>query len=411
MNPNLEQAIAAMARGEMVVVADDASRENEGDLILAAETATPEAVAFLVRHTSGVICVSLPADRLAELGLPLMVRHNTESQRTAFTISVDLRRGTTTGISAADRSATIRALADPAAQAGDFARPGHVFPLRCHEGGVLARPGHTEAAVELARLAGLHPAAALCEVVNDDGTMASGAQLFAFARRHGLAYITVSDLVAYRRDQERLVTLAAAARMPTRHGHFTAHVYRSLEDGTEHVALVKGDVRGKENVLVRVHSECMTGDVFGSLRCDCRQQLEGALARIEQEGSGVVLYLRNHEGRGIGLTQKLRAYALQDRGRDTVEANLELGLPVDARSYAAGARILSDLGLTTIRLMSNNPAKFVALEGERLRIVERLPLLTKPTCENMRYLSAKQSKLGHLLSISDFAAAAARDPN
>jgi 3,4-dihydroxy 2-butanone 4-phosphate synthase/GTP cyclohydrolase II len=400
MNSIVEQALAALARGEFVVVADDASRENEGDLILAAEKATPTALAFMVRHTSGVICVSLPAERLAELQLPMMVENNTESHRTAFAVSVDLVRGTTTGISAADRSATIRALADPTAQAGDFARPGHVFPLRCHQGGVLARPGHTEAAGDLPRLAGLYPAAALCEIVNDDGTMARGSQLAAFARRHGLAYINVSEIIAYRQAHEQLIALAATARLPTRHGPFTAHVYRSATDGIEHIALVMGSVRGKESVLVRVHSECMTGDVFGSLRCDCQQQLQSALARIQQEGSGVVLYMRNHEGRGIGLTQKMRAYALQDQGRDTVEANLELGLPVDARSYAVGAQILFDLGLTTIRLMSNNPAKFTALGDNQLTIVERVPLLTKPTCENLRYLNTKQRKLGHMLSSS-----------
>ncbi len=401
MNSSLEQALAAIARGEMVVVADDANRENEGDLILAAEKATPAALAFMVRHTSGVICVSLPAERLAELRLPLMVEQNTESHRTAFTVSVDLRRGTTTGISASDRSATIRALADTTARAGDFARPGHVFPLRCRAGGVLARPGHTEAAADLARLAALYPAGALCEIVNDDGTMARGSQLAAFARRYGLAYVNVSEIIAYRRSHERLITLEAAARLPTRHGPFIAHVYRSVTDGTEHVALVKGAVRGEENVLVRVHSECITGDIFSSLRCDCGQQLESALACVQQEGSGVVLYMRNHEGRGIGLTQKIRAYALQDQGRDTVEANLELGLPVDARSYAVGAQILSDLGLTSIRLMSNNPAKFIALEENRLKIVERVPLLTKPICENLRYLRTKQSKLGHLLGVSN----------
>jgi 3,4-dihydroxy 2-butanone 4-phosphate synthase/GTP cyclohydrolase II len=406
-NASVDQAIAAIARGELVVVADDASRENEGDLILAAEKATPEALAFMIRHTSGVVCVSLPPERLDHLQLPLMVAENNESHRTAFTVSVDLRRGTTTGISAADRSATIRALADPAAAAGDFVRPGHVFPLRSQAGGVLVRAGHTEAAADLARLAGLFPAGVLCELVEDDGTMIRGPQLIAFARRHGLAFVTIAELIAFRRSHERLITHAAEARLPTRHGFFTAHVYRSALDGAEHIALVKGDVRGKENVLVRVHSECTTGDILGSLRCDCGQQLEDALARVEQEGSGVVLYLRNHEGRGIGLTQKLRAYALQDQGRDTVEANFDLGLPADARSYDVGAQILSDLGLTTIRLMSNNPAKFTALEGYRLKIVERVPLLTKPTCENLAYLRTKQIKLGHLLSLSDSDPAAA----
>jgi 3,4-dihydroxy 2-butanone 4-phosphate synthase/GTP cyclohydrolase II len=406
-NASVDQAIAAIARGELVVVADDASRENEGDLILAAEKATPEALAFMIRHTSGVVCVSLPPERLDHLQLPLMVAENNESHRTAFTVSVDLRRGTTTGISAADRSATIRALADPAAAAGDFVRPGHVFPLRSQAGGVLVRAGHTEAAADLARLAGLFPAGVLCELVEDDGTMIRGPQLIAFARRHGLAFVTIAELIAFRRSHERLITHAAEARLPTRHGFFTAHVYRSALDGAEHIALVKGDVRGKENMLVRVHSECTTGDILGSLRCDCGQQLEDALARVEQEGSGVVLYLRNHEGRGIGLTQKLRAYALQDQGRDTVEANFDLGLPADARSYDVGAQILSDLGLTTIRLMSNNPAKFTALEGYRLKIVERVPLLTKPTCENLAYLRTKQIKLGHLLSLSDSDPAAA----
>jgi 3,4-dihydroxy 2-butanone 4-phosphate synthase / GTP cyclohydrolase II len=403
----VENAVAAISRGEMVVVADDANRENEGDLIMAAEKATAAALAFMVRHTSGVICAALPAERLTELRLPLMVSDNTESQRTAFTISVDLRRGTTTGISAADRSATIRGLADPTVTAGDFVRPGHVFPLRCKPGGVLARPGHTEASADLAGMAGLFPAGVLCEIVNDDGSMARGSQLVSFAKRHGLVFLTIAELISYRRSHESLVTHEATARMPTRHGFFTAHVYRSKLDGAEHIALVKGEVRGKENVLVRVHSECTTGDILGSLRCDCGEQLEAALTRVEREGSGVVLYLRNHEGRGIGLTQKLRAYALQDQGRDTVEANLELGLPADARSYDVGAQILADLGLTTIRVMSNNPAKFTALAGYDLKIVERLPLLTVPTCENLSYLRTKQEKMGHLLSLSASGTAAA----
>jgi 3,4-dihydroxy 2-butanone 4-phosphate synthase/GTP cyclohydrolase II len=391
----------------MVVVADDVNRENEGDLILAAEKATSSALAFMIRYTSGVICASLSAERLAELKLPPMVTDNTESHRTAFTVSADLRHGTTTGISAADRSATIRALADPTVEASAFVRPGHVFPLCSRRGGVLARPGHTEAALDLARLAGLSPAGVLCEIVNDDGSMARGPQLVAFAERHGLPFVTIADLIVYRRRHERLVTHEAAAQMPTRHGFFTAHVYRSTVDGAEHMALVKGDVRGNTGVLVRVHSECATGDILGSLRCDCGDQLEEALARIESEGSGVLLYLRNHEGRGIGLVQKLRAYALQDQGRDTVEANLDLGLPADGRSYDVGAQILVDLGLTTIRVMSNNPAKFEALEGYPLRIVERLPLLTKPTCENMRYLRTKQEKMGHLLSLPASATTAA----
>ena len=389
-----------MKEGRPVVVADHPGRENEGDLIVAAEKITPELVAFIVRHTSGIICVSLLPDRLEQLRLPLMVPDNAEAHRTAFTVSVDWKHGTTTGVSAADRSATIRALADPGVVAEGFVRPGHIFPLRCEPAGVLARPGHTEAAVDLARLAGLFPAGVLCEIVNDDGSMAQGEQREDFARRHHLPYITIPELVAYRRSRERLVTKTATARLPTRHGVFTTHVYRSILDGAEHVALVKGEVNGRENVLVRVHSECVTGDVLGSLRCDCGQQLENALARVAREETGVVLYLRNHEGRGIGLTDKLRAYALQDEGLDTVQANVKLGLPVDARSYDVGAQILTDLGLTTIRLMSNNPAKFQGLETYRLKIVERVPLLTTPTCENHSYLRAKQVKLGHLLDLS-----------
>jgi len=394
---SIEEAIAAIGRGEMIVVADAVDRENEGDLIMAAEKATPAAIAFMVRHTSGVICVGMEGARLDALALPLMVAENSESHRTAFTVSVDWKPGTTTGISASDRNATIRALADPASAPDSFARPGHVFPLRAKEGGVLRRPGHTEAASDLARLAGLSPAGVLCEIVYDDGSMARGLQLAEFAERYGLVFITIADLIAYRRQHEPIVVHAATARMPLKQGNFAAHIYRSLVDGSERVAIVKGDVRGRENVLVRVHSECLTGDVLGSLRCDCGQQLEEALARIEREGAGVVVYLRGHEGRGVGLTHKLRAYALQDGGRDTVQANLDLGLPIDARSYDVGAQILTDLGLTTIRLMSNNPAKFTELSGYRLKIVERVPLITEPNCENLRYLRTKQDKLGHTL--------------
>jgi 3,4-dihydroxy 2-butanone 4-phosphate synthase/GTP cyclohydrolase II len=400
----IEDAIAAISRGEILVVIDDPGRENEGDLIMAAEKVTPQAVAFMVRHTSGVICAALPGERLAALQLPLMVVDNAEAQRTAFTITVDYRHGTTTGISAADRAATLRALGDPASQAGDFVRPGHVFPLRARPGGVLERRGHTEAAVDLARLAGLSPCGVLCEVTNDDGTMARPAELAAFAERHGLPMISIADLVAHRRRAERLVTAVAEARLPTPHGLFSARVYRARPQegagaGAEHVALVMGDVRGRADVLVRVHSECLTGDVFGSLRCDCGGQLDAALALVAKEGRGVVIYLRGQEGRGIGLTSKLHAYQLQDQGRDTIEANLDLGLPVDSRSYDVGAQILADLGVTTLRLMSNNPAKFVELEGYDLRIVGRVPLLVTPNRENLAYLRTKQLKLGHQLEV------------
>jgi len=395
----ITDAIAAIARGEIVVVVDDASRENEGDLILAAEFATPEKVAFMIRHTSGVLCATLPGPRLRELALPLMVSDNTESQRTAFTVSVDYAQGTTTGISAADRSATLRALSSPLSRAADFARPGHIFPLRASDGGVLRREGHTEAGSDLARLAGLSPVGVLAELVNDDGTMANPVQVEQFATTHGLRRISIADLIAYRRRSEKLVEAVADARLPTRHGVFSARIYRGTLDGIEHVALVCGEVRGAANVLVRVHSECLTGDIFGSTRCDCGTQLDSALEKIASEGQGVVVYLRGHEGRGIGLTSKMHAYKLQDQGRDTVEANLDLGLPVDSRSYDVGAQILGDLGVTTLRLMSNNPAKFRELEGYPLRIVERVPLVTRPTADNLAYLSTKQAKLGHFLDV------------
>ena len=394
----IEDAVAAIARGEMVVVVDDHGRENEGDLIMAAELVTTPAIAFMIRHTSGVVCASLPGERLEALQLPLMVADNAESQRTAFTVTVDYRHGTSTGISASDRAATLRALADPAATAGDFARPGHIFPLRARAGGVLERRGHTEAAVDLARLAGLAPAGVLCELVNDDGSMTRPPALHTFAAEHKLALISVADLCAYRRRTERLITAVADARLPTRHGLFSARIYRDSA-GTEHVALVMGEVRDAADVLVRVHSECLTGDVFGSLRCDCGAQLDAALARVAGEGRGVVVYLRGHEGRGVGLTSKMHAYKLQDQGRDTVEANLDLGLPIDARTYDVGAQILTDLGVTTLRLMSNNPAKFVELEGYHLRIVGRVPLLVTPIHEILAYLRTIQLKLGHELDL------------
>ncbi len=380
----IENAIAAVGRGELVVVVDDADRENEGDLIMAAEKITPEAMAFMIRHTSGVICLPVEGPRLDELQLPLMVAHNTEIQRTAFTVSVDAVNGTTTGISAADRATTVRTLIDPATRAEDLARPGHIFPLRYREGGVLKRAGHTEAAVDLARMAGCVPAGVLAEVVNDDGTMARLPELEKFSAEHGLQLISIADLIRYRRHREKLVRRVSEARIPTQYGDFTAYVFESLLDGVEHMAFVRGEVAGKPDVLVRVHSECLTGDVFGSMRCDCGVQLDLALERIANEGRGVVLYLRGHEGRGIGLGHKLRAYTLQDEGRDTVEANIDLGFPADSREYGIGSQILVDLGISTMRLMTNNPAKYGGLDGYGLEIVERVPLHVTPTAREHR---------------------------
>jgi 3,4-dihydroxy 2-butanone 4-phosphate synthase / GTP cyclohydrolase II len=397
----VEQAVAAVARGELVIVVDDANRENEGDLIMAAEKVTPEAMAFMIRHTSGVICMPLEGPRLDELQLPMMVAENTTAYRTAFTVSVDAKRGTTTGISAADRCATVQALVDPAMTADDLARPGHIFPLRYREGGVLKRAGHTEATIDLAREASCYPAGVLAEVVNDDGTMARLPELERFAAEHDLQLISIADLIRYRRHREKLVRRVSEARIPTRHGEFTAYVFESLLDGTEHMAFVRGEVAGKDNVLVRVHSECLTGDVFGSLRCDCGLQLDLALEQVAVADEGVVVYLRGHEGRGIGLGHKLRAYTLQDQGRDTVEANVELGFPIDSREYGIGSQILVDLGITTMRLMTNNPAKYGGIEGYGLEIVERVPLRAHPNEENIAYLRAKQEKLGHLLDIED----------
>jgi 3,4-dihydroxy 2-butanone 4-phosphate synthase/GTP cyclohydrolase II len=400
---SVPEAVGAVAAGEMVIVVDDADRENEGDLIMAAESATPEKIGFFVRHTSGVICAPVPGERLDELDLPLMVSANTAPYRTAFTVSVDAVQGTTTGISAADRCATILALIDPATKPADLARPGHIFPLRYREGGVLKRGGHTEAAIDLARMAGRYPAAVLCELVNPDGSMARLPELERFAAEHDLKLITIADLIRHRHQHEKLVRQVAQARVPTQWGDFAAYAYESVLDGEEHLALVKGDVAGKPDVLVRVHSECLTGDAFGSLRCDCGAQLEGALRRISEAGQGVVVYLRGQEGRGIGLAHKLRAYSLQEHGRDTVDANLELGLPVDAREYGIGSQILVDLGITTMRLMTNNPAKYGGLEGYGLHIVERVPLETYPNPENLRYLRTKRERMGHLLELPDAA--------
>ncbi|MFZ4668029.1 MAG: bifunctional 3,4-dihydroxy-2-butanone-4-phosphate synthase/GTP cyclohydrolase II [Microthrixaceae bacterium] len=398
---SIEDAVAAIARGEIVVVVDDEDRENEGDLIMAAEAATPEKITFFVRHTSGVICAPLPGDRLDELEIPLMVRDNTESHRTAFTYSVDFVHGTSTGISAADRSATLQALTDPGTRPADLARPGHIFPLRYAEGGVLKRAGHTEAAVDLARMAGLYPAGVLCEIVNDDGTMARVPDLIEFCREHGLLLISIAQLIHYRRQNEKLVRRVAEARIPTQWGDFNCYVYESLLDGEQHVAMVRGAVQGEEDVLVRVHSECLTGDVFGSLRCDCGVQLDAAMQLIAEEGLGALIYLRGHEGRGIGLGHKIRAYSLQEQGRDTVEANVELGLPIDSREYGIGAQILNDLGITTMRLMTNNPAKYGGLEGFGLEITGRVPVTSTPNPENIEYLRTKQERMGHLLGDLD----------
>jgi 3,4-dihydroxy 2-butanone 4-phosphate synthase / GTP cyclohydrolase II len=395
----VEEAVAAIGRGDMVVVVDDEDRENEGDLVMAAEAATPDAIAFFLAHTSGVICAPLTPERADALELPLMVSQNTESQRTAFTVSVDARRGTTTGISAEDRATTIRALIDPHTRPGDLNRPGHIFPLRARPGGVLKRAGHTEATIDLCRAAGLHPAGVLCEIVTEDkASMARLPDLERFADKHGLLLVSIADIIRYRRRKEMLVRrISGPARIPTEYGDFTGYAYESVLDGEQHMAVVRGEVAGRSDVLVRVHSECLTGDVFGSMRCDCGGQLDKALRLIAEEECGVVVYLRGHEGRGIGLAHKLAAYNLQDKGHDTVDANLELGLPVDNREYGIGAQILVDLGVTTMRLMTNSEQKFGGLEGFGLEIVDRVPLPPVANPENLKYLRTKRDRLGHLL--------------
>jgi 3,4-dihydroxy 2-butanone 4-phosphate synthase/GTP cyclohydrolase II len=398
----IEDAVDAIRRGEMAVVVDDERRENEGDLVMASQFVTPEKVAFFLAHTSGLICAPLTPERLDELELPLMVANNTESQRTAFTVTVDYRHGTSTGISASDRAATIRALIDPAARPSDFARPGHILPLRYRQGGVLKRAGHTEATIDLCRAAGLAEAGFLCEIVSADKTaMARLPELITFAHEHELPIISIADLVRWRRRREKLVTRISSARIPTDFGEFQGIAFESTLDGEHHLALVRGDVDGQPNVLVRVHSECLTGDVFGSLRCDCGPQLQFAMRKISEEGSGVVVYLRGHEGRGIGLAHKLRAYTLQELGHDTVDANVELGLPVDSREYGIGAQILVDLGVSTMRLMTNNPAKYGGLEGFGLDIVERVPIEIAPNPHNHSYLRTKRERLGHTLDALD----------
>ena len=397
----IDDVIAAIARGDMVVLVDDEDRENEGDLIMAAEHVTAEKLAFIIRHTSGVVVAPLTGERCDDLRLPMMVDHNTESHRTAFTVSVDLLEGTSTGISAADRALTIRALADGTVGYQAFARPGHVFPLRAREGGVLKRAGHTEAAVDLARMAGCEPAGVICEIQNDDGTMARLPQLIEFCREHNLLLSSIAALVEWRRHKERLVERIGSARVPTQWGEFECVAYRSTIDGIEHLAFVRGDIGSGAPVLTRVHSECLTGDVFGSLRCDCGDQLSAALQLIADNDHGVLVYLRGHEGRGIGIGHKIRAYSLQDQGVDTVDANTQLGLPVDSREYGIGAQILADLGAQELRLMTNNPAKYGGIAGYGLRVVERVPIVVTMTDENRAYLSTKRDRLGHLFAADE----------
>jgi 3,4-dihydroxy 2-butanone 4-phosphate synthase/GTP cyclohydrolase II len=392
---SITTAIEAIAAGRPVIVTDDADRENEGDLVVAAQKVTPEIVAFMMNECRGLICVPLPPGQIERLHLHQMTPHNTEHMGTAFTVSVDARSGVATGISAADRAHTISLLADPETAAHDLARPGHIFPLRAREGGVLQRAGHTEAAVDLARLAGLAPAGVICEIANADGTMARLPELLAFSARHGFPIVSIADLIRYRRHTERQIERATSAAMPLDAGVFTAVGYRSLVDGAEHVALVMGEIGDGSDVLVRVHSECLTGDTLGSRRCDCGTQLQLSLRAVAAEGRGVVLYLRGHEGRGIGLLHKLAAYNLQDAGADTVDANLNLGLPADAREYGTGAQILFDLGVRTMRLLTNNPAKRAGLEGYGLEIVGRVPLQVTANCHNLRYLRSKRDRMGH----------------
>jgi 3,4-dihydroxy 2-butanone 4-phosphate synthase / GTP cyclohydrolase II len=396
----VEEAIDEIREGRMVVVVDDEDRENEGDLTIAAQFATPEAINFMATHARGLICLCLTEERADELALRPMTDHNETPLGTAFTVSVEAREGVTTGISAADRSRTVQVAIHPDSTPHDLVQPGHVFPLRAKPGGVLERIGQTEAAVDLARLAGLNPSGVICEIMNDDGTMARVGDLVPYCERHGLKMITVADLVEYRRRHEKLVERGASVRLPTEYGEFTAVAFREKLNGKTHVALVKGDVDGAENVLVRVHSECLTGDVFHSLRCDCGEQLEQALAQIEAEGTGVLLYMAQ-EGRGIGLINKLRAYELQEQGMDTVEANLELGFPADARDYGIGNQILSDLGLSTLRILTNNPKKLTGIDGFGLTVVEQVPIETTPHTENHRYLTTKRDKLGHRLHHQD----------
>ncbi len=400
MLATIPEAIEDIRAGNFVIIIDDETRENEGDLAIAAEKVTPEAINFMAKEARGLICFPITKQRLDELGIPLMVQDNTSKNCTAFTVSIEAKNKITTGISAFDRAQTIKTVLDPNSKPDDLVRPGHVFPIRARDGGVLVRAGHTEAIVDLARLAGLYPAGVICEIMNDDGTMAHLPELEIMASKYDLKIMTIADLITYRLRHEKLVQKVAEAKLPTRFGEFIALAYRSNVDAAEHVVLVKGDISGDEPVLVRVHSECLTGDVFGSLRCDCSDQVRLAMRSIAEEGRGVFLYMRQ-EGRGIGLHNKLRAYALQDQGMDTVEANVALGFPPDLRDYGVGAQILADLGLHNIRLLTNNPKKVVGLESFGLKIVETVPLIASPNPYNIHYLETKQKKLGHLLGVEE----------
>ncbi len=393
----VEQAVAEIQAGRMIIVVDDEDRENEGDLTVAAEKVTPEIINFMAKHGRGLICLPLTRERLEELHLPLMVADNTARYQTAFTVSIDAKQGVTTGISAYDRAKTILAAIDPQTKPEDLARPGHVFPLQAKEGGVLARAGQTEAAVDLARLAGLAPAGVICEIMNEDGSMARRPQLDRFSREHGIPVLTIADLIRYRMNHETLVRKLEEADMPTRHGHFRLFLFEDVISKEHHAALVMGEIRGEEPTLVRAHSQCLTGDTFGSLRCDCGEQFRRSMEMIGKEGKGVVLYILNQEGRGIGLPNKVRAYALQDQGADTVEANHRLGFKTDQRDYGIGAQVLAALGVRKIRLITNNPRKYIGLAGYGLEIVERVPLEVEPNASNVKYLKTKKEKMGHIL--------------